>query len=170
MEQETQEQCTRWWGTPGSLWAISSLCWLPTNGCGASGGFFLLISLFPTFSVSFLNRYLFFKVLYFLLLSINEWTNDRRAFLSEDASMYHPSWHVRLLIPSLFGLVALPKSSLLRILASLSLYLEIRRNSFSSDQHNPFPANCHQHRPLWYIYFIIPHIFFFSYTTYTSSW
>lgn len=57
--------------------------------------------------------------------------------------------------------LALPKSSLLRILASLSLYLEIRRNSFSSDQHNPLPANLHQHRPSDIsIYFIIPYIFF----------
>lgn len=63
--------------------------------------------------------------------------------------------------------LALPKSSLLRILASLSLYLEIRRNSFSSDQHNPLPANLHQHRPSDIsIYFIIPYIFFLLHNIY----
>ena len=45
---------------------------------------------FQHFLWVFLNRDLFFKVLYFLLLSINEWTNDRRAFLSKDASYVPP--------------------------------------------------------------------------------
>lgn len=64
--------------------------------------------------------------------------------------------------------LALPKSSLLRILASLSLYLEIRRNSFSSDQHNPLPANLHQHRPsdistsLFHTFFFLLHNIYFQ--------
>lgn len=64
--------------------------------------------------------------------------------------------------------LALPKSSLLRILASLSLYLEVRRNSFSSDQHNPLPANLHQHRPsdistsLFHTFFFLLHNIYFQ--------
>lgn len=153
----------------GRLFGPSVLCadCLPTAVLPIGDSSFPFLQ-FLHFLWVFLIEIYFLKVLYFLLLSINEWMNDRMVFQSKDATMYHPSWHVKLLFPSLFGFMALPKSSLLRILASLSLYLEIRRNSFSSDQYNPLPANLHQHRPsdistsLFHTFFFLLHNIYFQ--------